>query len=44
MILIKDQDEIRQVKAACKVVAEVFRQVEIKAGISTAELDARSRG
>lgn len=46
MILIKDQDEIRQVKAACQVVAGVFREVEglIKAGISTAELDAAIEG
>lgn len=46
MILIKDQDEIQKVKAACQVVAEVFREVEglIKAGISTLELDAAIEG
>ncbi len=46
MILIKNQDEIEQVRAACRVVAEVFREVEgeIKVGISTAELDAKIEG
>lgn len=43
MILIKDQEEIEGVRAAGRVVGEVFREVEgeIKAGISTIELDAK---
>ncbi|MBI5699863.1 type I methionyl aminopeptidase [Candidatus Saganbacteria bacterium] len=46
MILIKDQDEIQKVKAACQVVAQVFREIEgqVKAGISTLELDALIEG
>ena len=43
MILIKDQEEIEGVRAAGRVVGEVFYEVEgeIKAGISTLELDAK---
>lgn len=46
MILIKDQDEIQKVKAACQVVAQVFREIEgsVKAGISTLELNATIEG
>lgn len=46
MILVKDQDEIRQVKAACQVVAQVFQEIEgmVRAGISTLELDALIEG